>query len=147
MDKLFARNGLGAVDYAKMGFSLLLGSLLLGCTSISPKECSTSDWLEIGKASAVEGETFEELTREYVAPCKNLGVQPDVALLQKGFEEGLTTFCTHRSGFELGEKNKKYKDTCPSASEEEFLRGYKSGKLQYRQNQSLKNQSYNKRGI
>lgn len=127
--------------------SLLVSVFLAGCASydkLSQAECQSADWNAVGYDISSNGFKSDAIGN-FKASCGEHGITPDETAFTEGYNQGLLSYCTKANGYELGKKNDKYRNICPDELEVEFKRGFSSGKMEYRQNESLKKQKFNRR--
>lgn len=104
---------------------------LSACSTLSKEECLHADWSLLGHQDAIAG-NGQDMLSYYRSDCAEFGVTPDLAEYQKGFEQGLNSFCTFESGKSFGLNGGNYKQTCQSHSGgAEFLEGYNKGNGYY----------------
>ena len=104
--------------------SLAAGS---GCTGLSERQCAEADWHQLGYmagSGCVRSEHFDE----HVDRCSQYGIEPNRALYAEGYREGLSTYCTVKSGFREGQAGRAYFGVCPVGQEPQFLRAYRLGR-------------------
>ncbi len=104
--------------------------LLVGCASLSPKECQQADWYLIGLTDAQKGYAKVRID-EHRKACAKVQVTPDVFTYQRGHEKGQKTFCTTANGFAQGSAGAQYQGVCEGFLAEDFLRGYRDGQELY----------------
>jgi hypothetical protein len=105
--------------------------LVSGCaSSLSKNQCRAGDWQTIGYRDGANGYASTRLL-EHQDACVKLGVLPDRDRYMRGWQEGVTTFCTAENGFSQGENGAGYGRICPSDLEPEFLSAYKDGRSLY----------------
>lgn len=124
-----------------------LSFALSGCASydkLSESECQTADWSAVGYDISLKGYKSSAI-ENFKESCGDHGISPDEVAFLEGYNKGLTSYCTTNHGYEIGKKNDKYRNICPDELEPDFRRGYNSGKMEYRQNESLKKQKFNRR--
>ena len=66
---------------------------------------------------------------------KTKGVSESVEY-SKGYQAGLTAFCTQAKGYQFGLAGKTYRSICPKKSEAEFFKGYTKGMQEYKEQQA-----------
>jgi hypothetical protein len=108
-------------------FTLLL---LQGCASIGRDECQVADWYTVGLEDGARGAAPDAIAR-YRKACAEHGVTPDLNAYMSGRAEGLASFCTPGSGFNVGAQGGAYAGVCPPELESAFLEAYGSGRKLY----------------
>jgi hypothetical protein len=64
----------------------IAGLLVAGCTTLSAKDCSSTDWYQLGVR---DGQTNSNLITSYTEQCASPGAQPDAARYAQGRARGL----------------------------------------------------------
>ncbi len=111
---------------------LLLATLgAAACTTLTAEQrtaaCQATDWVSYGQNDGVLGVASAERTKQF-ADCAELGYPADVAAYQAGRAEGLGTYCTVESGYDVGYAGRRYRKVCPPETETDFLQGYEQGR-------------------
>lgn len=112
--------------------------ILSGCGKMmNENECLVADWRTIGFQDGSAGRTTDWLAKRGEA-CAEFGVAPNMDQYLMGRDQGLISFCEPRRGFELGRRNGRYDNVCPSNLEGGFLNAYQDGRglIQREQNVS-----------
>lgn len=85
--------------------TLLISLVLLqSCSSALHDKCSYEKWDAVGLSLGQEGSNYKE--NDYIKSCQNIGVNPDLEKLEKGYNEGLVSYCDpqkFRLSAELGD--------------------------------------------
>jgi hypothetical protein len=105
-------------------------ALVQGCASIGYEECAIADWRTVGLEDGARGATPDAIGR-YRTACAEHGVVPDLNAYMQGREEGLRSFCTPGSGFNLGAGGGYYAGVCPQDTELVFLDAFSAGRKLY----------------
>ena len=103
-------------------------SALAGCTTMRPEQCLAADWRNVGLQDGTTGQPLERFLR-YGEDCAEAGVTPDKAAYVAGRNEGLESYCTVRSGYNVGSSGgwRRYHHVCPDHLEPAFLLGFRIG--------------------
>ncbi len=110
---------------AWMNVSLLcLG--LASCSTMSPKECQTANWHDVGQADGLLGKNLGYLNQRR-SDCAEANVQIDQAAYLKGREQGLKNYCQLGNAALIGLRGEVYEGVCPPAIDPEFRRRYGIG--------------------
>ena len=122
---------------AKIIFILFLGVLtVVGCASLSEKECIEGDWYTIGVKDGTAGEYAGTKFENHTKACGKHGIAPDSAAYELGHSAGLREFCTAPGAIKLANKNSskhstafykvehEYTGICPADLEPQFLEIY-----------------------
>lgn len=70
---------------------LLVAMLLAGCESLSPAECATANWRELGLQDGGRGEP--DRAAGYFESCAKANIAVDVNTYRAGRAEGLQSYC------------------------------------------------------
>lgn len=108
--------------------------LLSSCATLDKKECLTGDWVAVGKTDGSRGQVSTAQLAKHTKACGKHGVQLNTDQYMSGHGEGLKTYCTTESGFNVGSEfgkntfsRSEYKGVCPSDLELGYLEGYIKG--------------------
>lgn len=104
--------------------------MLMGCSSMSEKECLATDWRTVGYEDGVAGRSGDRIGR-YREQCSEHGVAPSLSEYQAGREQGLREFCKPVNGFRVGARGAAYNGVCPADTDDAFLDAYQSGRQLY----------------
>ncbi|HEU4484285.1 MAG TPA: DUF2799 domain-containing protein [Povalibacter sp.] len=112
--------------------AMLIGAvmMLMGCSSMSEKECLATDWRTVGYEDGVAGRSGDRIGR-YREQCSEHGVAPSLSEYQAGREQGLREFCKPVNGFRVGARGAAYNGVCPADTDDAFLDAYQSGRQLY----------------
>lgn len=112
--------------------AMLIGAvmMLMGCSSMSEKECLATDWRTVGYEDGVAGRSGDRIGR-YREQCSEHGVAPSLSEYQAGREQGLREFCKPVNGFRVGARGAAYSGVCPADTDDAFLDAYQSGRQLY----------------
>jgi len=110
---------------------------LSACVSMSEDDCLTANWAAIGANDGVNGAAYSTLETR-VNQCREYGVEADLTAYNRGYEDGLRTYCTPRNGFEVGSRGSSYNNVCPVELEQDFLAAYNEGRELYRLESNLR---------
>ena len=97
--------------------------LLAGCGTMSEDACRVADWQRIGREDGARGEPQGRLG-DHAETCKKVGVTPDPAAWQRGWDTGVRSYCTPQVGWREGLEGKAYRGVCRGRGEEAFLANY-----------------------
>jgi hypothetical protein len=68
-------------------------ALLSGCVSITPEQCESVNWADVGYEAGVTAEPFN-LNSSFEQKCAELGVLPNEAAYRSGYDQGAADYCT-----------------------------------------------------
>src|SRR5690606_28341082 len=105
--------------------------VLAGCanTTDSALSCADRDWNAFGKEMAETGRQVRTIDG-YKADCSDFG-EEDLDAYLDGYSRGLVSYCTYDNGFKRGESNLVINNICPYEIQEQYVKGYEKGKLEY----------------
>ncbi|GGD18750.1 hypothetical protein GCM10011342_29320 [Aquisalinus flavus] len=112
-------------------------AFLSACVSMSEDDCLSANWAAIGANDGVNGAAYSTLETR-INQCREYGVEANLTAYNRGYEDGLRTYCTPRNGFEVGSRGSSYNNVCPVELEPEFLAGYNEGRELYRLESNLR---------
>ncbi len=113
-----------------VGAALLLATAS-GCATLSPEQCVSANWYQVGLADGAAGFGADRVAAHANA-CAKQRVVPDASLYAEGREDGLRDYCTTESGLEAGRNGVAYRGVCPDDTEAGFLTGYRLGAIAFR---------------
>jgi len=87
--------------------------ILNACSTLSEKECHSSDWHQLGIQDGRSGLPERRLD-DYAKSCKEYGVRPDTSQYLEGRTIGLKQYCTPSNAFRTGLNGEAYQGVCPS---------------------------------
>ncbi|MBF4498437.1 DUF2799 domain-containing protein [Vibrio vulnificus] len=105
----------------------LLPFVLTACSSMSPEECRSANWQQIGYLEGQNG-VNPTVISDYVKDCRDAGVYPDQEMWQRGFEQGTVLYCSADNGYRVGKQGREYYGVC---NNERFLENYQKGYQDY----------------
>ena len=93
--------------------SLFAFFMLASCVSIE-EICTTGDWETYGFEDGARGDNKSQFNY-YKQQCAKFDITPNAKLWNRGYQDGLATYCTPRRAYEIG----RYRDTplnnvCPA---------------------------------
>lgn len=99
--------------------ALPLLTLLNACSTLSEKECHSSDWHQLGVQDGRSGLPERRLD-EYAQSCKEYGIRPDANQYLAGREVGLKQYCVPSNAFRTGMNGEAYQGVCPASIDMAF---------------------------
>ena len=116
-----------------------LSSLTLifsACSTMNKNECLNADWRTIGYSDGARGYKASRIGQHQSA-CAEYAVRPDLNAYNSGREQGLSQFCTARTGYNRGLRGYGYNGVCARHNEGAFLEAYNYGVTIYKATQRL----------
>ncbi|HEX8615367.1 MAG TPA: DUF2799 domain-containing protein [Telluria sp.] len=110
--------------------ALLVTALMSGCDTMTPGECKSANWNEIGMRDGLAGKTMSMLD-DHAKSCSKAGTTVDSASYIAGRERGLQTFCRLENAAPLGLNGTSYAGVCPAPLDFEFRRRHQAGYAVY----------------
>lgn len=94
-------------------YFLVLASalILMSCASLTEDECRAGNWESIGFVDGTNGR-LQSYIAEHGKACSDFGVVPDTATWLRGRLEGLKTYCTPQSVYEVGRRGREMNPVC-----------------------------------
>lgn len=112
---------------------LTLITLLSGCASMSPEECKTADWYNVGYQNGLNGKS-PSIINSYTEDCNEAGVIPSRTRWREGFDKGTIIYCSPHNGYTVGSEGREYYGVC---SNKQFLENYQLGRQEYQRQQRI----------
>ena len=97
---------------------LLLPALLAGCEALSPAECATVNWRQLGTQDGNRGRS--DRAADYYESCQKAGIGVDVASYRSGRDEGLRNYCQYGNAIREGLAGRGYGGVCPAPFDPTF---------------------------
>lgn len=107
---------------------ILLAPFLAACATVSREECLTGDWFQLGLQDGQQGRAPERL-EEHQRACGRVGVVIESQTYFAGRTEGLVSYCTPQSGYQVAANREPYLNVCPVETEPRFLEGFVLGQI------------------
>lgn len=105
--------------------SLLLPLLLVGCESLSPAECATANWHQLGVQDGQRGRS--DRAADYHESCSKAGIGVDLTGYRIGRSEGLQSYCRLDNAINEGLAGRSYEHVCPAQMESNFQLFHEAG--------------------
>lgn len=109
---------------------LLLAVAVSGCETMTPNECKTANWRDIGVRDGLKGEPAETFNSR-AGDCAKAGVQADMKQYLAGREQGLQNYCKLENAVPLGLSGGSYGGVCSPMVDVEFRRRHQAAKAVY----------------
>ncbi len=93
-------------------------SLLAGCESLSPAECATADWRQLGVQDGNRGRS--DRAADYYESCAKAGIAVNVAVYREGRNQGLVNYCQPANALNEGLAGNSYEGVCPAPLDQNF---------------------------
>ena len=91
--------------------ALLLTVFLTGCETLTPAECATANWRQLGQMDGSRGEP--DRAAQFFESCSKVNIAVDAASYRRGRVEGLQSYCSLGNALAEGQAGKPYADVCP----------------------------------
>ncbi len=115
------------MNCARVLFFLALCLWLSGCATMTPNECKSANWAEVGLRDGLDGAALSRLDSR-VKDCVEASVPVDTPRYLQGRDQGLLQYCRIENAVPLGLNGKSYEGVCPAAMDAEFRRRFKVGR-------------------
>ena len=97
---------------------LLLAVVLTGCETLTPAECATANWRQLGQMDGSRGEP--DRAAQFYESCSKVNIAVDVLNYRRGRAEGLQSYCSLGNALNEGLAGKPYADVCPPPINQSF---------------------------
>lgn len=108
--------------------------LLSGCAttqSLTPQQCQTSNWQDIGYQDGRQGRSGDYFGR-YVSQCASvMGAAPNRIAWETGRKQGLKGYCTELNAYKRGREGFDWQPVCPLEGIEKLEEAYSQGHYYY----------------
>ena len=98
--------------------ALLLPVFLAGCETLTPAECATANWRQLGQQDGSRG--VVDRAAGFFKSCSKANIPVDVASYRAGRAEGLQSHCLLGNALAEGMAGKPYADVCPAPTNQSF---------------------------
>ena len=117
----------------KQSLSIVLATSLVlfsACASAIKKKCESTNWFEHGESVAKRG--ARPSTDSFVLECEKEEANVDSAAISRGFQKGMTEYCTPDYAFRLGKQGEFLSaDFCGGGMEIQMKPKHHLGLLEY----------------
>jgi len=97
---------------------MAVSALLAGCESLSPAECATADWQQLGVQDGSRGRA--DRAASYYESCAKAGIAVNVAVYRAGRNHGLQSYCQPANALNEGLAGNSYEGVCPAPMDQNF---------------------------
>ena len=105
-------------SFRYLALTLLLPALLVGCETLSPAECATANWRQLGVQDGNRGRS--DRAADYYESCQKAGIGVDVASYRQARSEGLQNYCQYANAIREGLAGRPYGGVCPAPFDPTF---------------------------
>ncbi|MBE0440731.1 MAG: DUF2799 domain-containing protein [Psychrobacter sp.] len=125
------------ITLSLLGITLLALSGCATTQSLTPQQCQTSNWEEIGRADGSVGRSGAYFGH-YANSCASIGAAtPNRVLWEQGRQQGLENYCTELTAYKLGREGYDWQPVCPIEGIEKLEEAYSQGRYYYIRQQNL----------
>ncbi len=103
---------------------LWLSLTFVGCATMTPSECQTANWSDVGLRDGLAGAALSVLN-DRVKDCAEAKVAVDTPRYLQGRDQGLVQYCRIENAVPLGLNGSSYEGVCPVGVDGEFRRRYR----------------------
>lgn len=96
-------------------------------SAISEKKCRSNDWFAVGREFGFKGEAEDKILKDQEA-CKKRGVEISLVEYKKGWQMGISQYCSADNAYKLGFSKKKPTKNCPLEMKPHFDQFFTWGK-------------------
>lgn len=101
-------------------------AFLSGCATMNKSECQVANWEIIGMEDGAAGKVNSNIGKHRQA-CAEHGIAPNLEQYQKGYQQGISQFCTYDNGFQQGSSGRRNNGVCTGNLKQAFSQGYNKG--------------------
>lgn len=94
---------------------------LTGCATLSPEECRTANWYQIGEQDGQSG--YSDRISKHDKACSKVNIIPNTALYRSGYKHGLKSYCQPEIIYDHALNGSGGYQVCPSETHSQ-LRPY-----------------------
>ncbi len=131
--KLLA-NSNSVKNTVSLSFIATIALLLSGCATtqgITPEQCQSSNWQDVGYADGLQGRSGAYFG-QYTNSCASIvGATPNRVLWEQGRQQGLKNYCTELNAYKLGREGYDWQPVCPLEGIEKLEEAYSQGRYYY----------------
>ena len=106
------------MKFALSLMAMCTGLLLAGCASLTPSECATANWHDLGFDDGAHGRT--DRSAEHHQACSKVQVVVDVNAYRSARNQGLQQYCRLDNAINIGLSGHYYAGVCPGPRDAEF---------------------------
>ena len=114
--------------------------IVAGCattTAISPTQCQSGNWEEIGLKDGQQGRSGAYFGR-YIDACQPTNdIASNRILWEQGRQRGLKSYCTELNAYQLGREGYDWRPVCPLEGIEKLEDAYSQGRYYYLRQQDM----------
>ena len=108
--------------------------ILSGCAttqSLTPQQCQSSNWQEVGYADGIRGSSGAYFGH-YINSCASVvGATPNRIQWEQGRQQGLKNYCTELNAYKLGREGYDWQPVCPLEGISKLEEAYSQGRYYY----------------
>ena len=97
---------------------LVMALFLAGCESLSPAECATANWRDLGLQDGARGSP--DRSASYFESCSKVNIAVDVNSYRASRAEGLQSYCRPANALNEGLAGRSYAGVCPPPLDQSF---------------------------
>ena len=133
---LVSRNVNKLMSKSSMTLTLMGAALLSlsGCAttqSLTPQQCQSSNWQELGYADGLRGRSGAYFG-QYTNQCASvIGAAPNRIQWEQGRQQGLKSYCTELNTYKLGREGYDWQPACPLEGIDKLEEAYSQGRYYY----------------
>jgi hypothetical protein len=115
---------------------------LSGCATtqgITPAQCQTSNWEEVGFEDGLNGRSGAYFGQYTNACASVVGATPNRIVWEQGRQNGLRNYCTELNAYKTGREGYSWQTICPLEGIEKLEEAYAQGRYYYIRQRDLNN--------
>ena len=108
--------------------------LLSGCAttqSLTPQQCQTNNWEQVGYADGLRGQSGAYFGHYADSCARVVGATPNRERWEQGRQQGLKKYCTELNAYKLGREGYSWQSVCPLEGIEKLEEAYSQGRYYY----------------
>ena len=120
-----------SISLSLMGAALFTFSGCATTQSLTPQQCQSSNWQEVGYADGIRGRSGAYFGH-YADSCTKVGgPMPNRIQWEQGRQQGLKNYCTELNAYKLGREGYDWQPVCPLEGIEKLEEAYSQGRYYY----------------
>lgn len=113
--------------------------------AMSADKCQSTDWFAVGRDTGIKGQPSDKILGTHKG-CQKKGVEISLDQYQKGWQMGISQYCSHDNAFNMGFKKKSTSKHCPVELKPDFDQFYSWGKEAFALEKEIKSKESKLKG-
>ena len=115
-------SGVRIIKTSAVCLLMAAATILVGCESLSPAECATANWRDLGLQDGARGEP--DRAADHFESCSKAKVAVDVNAYRAARAQGLQGYCRPANALSEGLAGRSYRGVCPPPLDQSFRSVY-----------------------